>query len=125
MDHDSHFARYFAVMNFFIFSMLLLVLAANVLLLFVGWEGVGVASYLLIGFWYDRPAAAKAAKKAFVVNRIGERIGKTSTCASSPREEEAQVLVVSSMLLLGFSQNFENFSCLIWCLHGYSLKSGW
>ncbi len=72
MEHDRDYARYFCVMNFFIFSMLLLVLAANLLLLFVGWEGVGVASYLLIGFWYDRPAAQKAARKAFVVNRIGD-----------------------------------------------------
>ncbi|MCE5295246.1 MAG: NADH-quinone oxidoreductase subunit L [Chlamydiales bacterium] len=72
MDHDKDFSRYFAVMNFFIFSMLLLVLASNILLLFVGWEGVGVASYLLIGFWYTKPAAQRAAKKAFVVNRIGD-----------------------------------------------------
>lgn len=72
MDHDEHFARYFAVMNFFIFSMLVLVLAANLVLLFAGWEGVGVASYLLIGFWYKRPAAQNAARKAFVVNRIGD-----------------------------------------------------
>jgi len=72
MDHDKDFRRYFCVMNFFIFSMLLLVLAQNLLLLFVGWEGVGLASYLLIGFWYERPAAQMAAKKAFVVNRIGD-----------------------------------------------------
>lgn len=72
MDHDKDLARYFAEMNFFIFSMLLLVLGANLLVFFVGWEGVGVASYLLIGYWYQRPAAAKAAKKAFVVNRIGD-----------------------------------------------------
>lgn len=72
MDSDKAFARYFAVMNYFIFSMLLLVLAANLLLLFAGWEGVGVASYLLIGFWYNKPAAQKAARKAFVINRIGD-----------------------------------------------------
>ncbi len=72
MEHDKDYARYFAVMNFFIFSMLLLVLSANLLLLFVGWEGVGVASYLLIGFWYQRDSAQKAAKKAFIVNRIGD-----------------------------------------------------
>lgn len=72
MDHDKDYARFFACMNFFIFSMLLLVLAENLLVLFVGWEGVGLASYLLIGFWYERPAAAKAATKAFVVNRIGD-----------------------------------------------------
>ncbi len=72
MDHEEDYARYFACLNFFIFAMLLLVLAGNLLLLFVGWEGVGLASYLLIGFWYERPAAAKAATKAFVVNRIGD-----------------------------------------------------
>lgn len=72
MDHDADYARYFACMNFFVFVMLLLVLAGNLPLLFVGWEGVGLASYLLIGFWYEKPAAAKAATKAFVVNRIGD-----------------------------------------------------
>jgi len=72
MEHDEDYARFFACMNFFIFSMLLLVLAGHLLLLFVGWEGVGLASYLLIGFWYHRPAAARAATKAFVVNRIGD-----------------------------------------------------
>lgn len=72
MEHDEDFARYFACLNFFIFSMLLLVLAGHLLVLFVGWEGVGLASYLLIGFWYDRPAAARAATKAFVINRIGD-----------------------------------------------------
>lgn len=72
MEHDEDFARFFACMNFFIFSMLLLVLAANLLILFVGWEGVGLASYLLIGYYYSRPSAAQAATKAFVVNRIGD-----------------------------------------------------
>jgi len=72
IEHDEDYARFFACMNFFVFSMLLLVLAANLLLLFVGWEGVGLASYLLIGYWYTRPSAAKAATKAFVINRIGD-----------------------------------------------------
>lgn len=72
MDHEEDFPRYFALLNFFVFAMLLLVLAGHLLLLFVGWEGVGLASYLLIGFWYDRPAAAQAATKAFVVNRVGD-----------------------------------------------------
>lgn len=71
-DHEEDYARYFACLNFFMFSMLLLVLAGQLLLLFVGWEGVGLASYLLIGFWYQRPEAAAAATKAFVVNRIGD-----------------------------------------------------
>lgn len=72
MDHEKDYARYFACMNFFIFSMLLLVLSADFLLFFVGWEGVGLASYLLIGFWYSKKEAAEAATKAFVVNRIGD-----------------------------------------------------
>lgn len=72
MDHEEDYSRYFACMNFFVFSMLLLVLAGNLLLVFVGWEGVGLASYLLIGFWHTRPKAAQAATKAFVVNRIGD-----------------------------------------------------
>lgn len=70
MEHDEDFARFFAFMNFFVFSMLLLVLAANLLLFFVGWEGVGLASYLLIGFWYQNSSFAQAATKAFVINRI-------------------------------------------------------
>ena len=72
MDDEKDFARYFAFLNFFVFCMLLLVLAGHLLVLFVGWEGVGLASYLLIGFWYNRPAAAQAATKAFVMNRIGD-----------------------------------------------------
>jgi NADH-quinone oxidoreductase subunit L len=72
MAHEEDYARYFACMNLFIFAMLLLVLASNLLLFFVGWEGVGLASYLLIGYYYTRPAAAQAATKAFVVNRIGD-----------------------------------------------------
>ncbi len=72
MEHDEDYARFFACMNFFVFNMLLLVLASNLLLLFVGWEGVGLASYLLIGYYYHRPTAAQAATKAFVINRIGD-----------------------------------------------------
>lgn len=72
MEHDEDYARYFSCMNFFVFAMLLLVLAGNLLLLFVGWEGVGLASYLLIGYYYTRPSAAQAATKAFVMNRIGD-----------------------------------------------------
>lgn len=72
MDHEEDFVRYFAFLNFFVFSMLLLVLAGNLLVMFIGWEGVGLASYLLIGFWYARPEAAPAATKAFIMNRIGD-----------------------------------------------------
>ncbi len=71
--HDDHgYARFFTYLNLFMFSMLVLVLANNYLLMFLGWEGVGLCSYLLIGFWYEKKSAADAGKKAFVVNRIGD-----------------------------------------------------
>ena len=72
MAHDPRRARFFGYLNLFVASMLTLVLANNYLVVFLGWEGVGLASYLLIGFWQERPTAAVAAKKAFVVNRVGD-----------------------------------------------------
>jgi proton-translocating NADH-quinone oxidoreductase chain L len=72
MGHDRGYGRYFAYLNLFMFAMLVLVLGANFLLLFVGWEGVGLCSYLLIGYDYHKKFAADAGKKAFVVNRIGD-----------------------------------------------------
>lgn len=72
MHDDKGYGRYFAYLNLFLFFMTLLVQAGNILLMFVGWEGVGLASYLLIGFWYQRTTAADAGKKAFIVNRIGD-----------------------------------------------------
>jgi NADH-quinone oxidoreductase subunit L len=72
MAGDPRYPRYFAYLNLFAASMLLLVLADNALLLYVGWEGVGLCSYLLIGFWFERPSAHNAAKKAFIVNRVGD-----------------------------------------------------
>lgn len=72
MAHDPERRRFFAYLNLFLSAMLLLVLADNYLGLYVGWEGVGLASYLLIGFWQHKPSAATAAKKAFVVNRVGD-----------------------------------------------------
>jgi NADH-quinone oxidoreductase subunit L len=72
MEGDPRFGRFFAYLNLFVFFMLVLVLADNYLLLYLGWEGVGLCSYLLIGFWYERPSAASAAKKAFVTTRIGD-----------------------------------------------------
>ncbi|HEV3217864.1 MAG TPA: NADH-quinone oxidoreductase subunit L [Vicinamibacterales bacterium] len=71
-ERPSEYARYFSYLNLFAAFMLLLVLAANFLVMFVGWEGVGLCSYLLIGFWYQKPAAADAGKKAFIVNRVGD-----------------------------------------------------
>ena len=72
MHDDAGYARYFSYLNLFLFFMTTLVLAGNVLLMFVGWEGVGLASYLLIGFWFTKDSAANAGKKAFVVNRVGD-----------------------------------------------------
>jgi NADH-quinone oxidoreductase subunit L len=72
MHGDEGYGRYFAYLNLFAAAMLILVLGDNLLLLFVGWEGVGLCSYLLIGFWFERDIAANAAKKAFIVNRIGD-----------------------------------------------------
>jgi NADH-quinone oxidoreductase subunit L len=72
MHDDPDFGRFFTYLNLFTFSMLMLVLASNYLLLYVFWEAVGLCSYLLIGFWYERPAAAAAGKKAFIVNRVGD-----------------------------------------------------
>jgi NADH-quinone oxidoreductase subunit L len=72
MHGDEGFQRYFAYLNLFVFSMLLLVLGNNFLLMFLGWEGVGLCSYLLIGFWFTRQVAADAGKKAFIVNRVGD-----------------------------------------------------
>ena len=72
MSHDATVPRFFSYLSLFTFAMLMLVTADNLVQLFFGWEGVGLASYLLIGYWYDRPAANKAAMKAFVVNRVGD-----------------------------------------------------
>ncbi|MFZ4506452.1 MAG: NADH-quinone oxidoreductase subunit L [Fimbriimonas sp.] len=72
MAEEKEFSRFFTYLNLFIASMLILVLGNNLVLLFIGWEGVGVCSYLLIGFWYKEKANAKAANKAFIVNRIGD-----------------------------------------------------
>ena len=72
MSHDPSKPRFMAYLSFFTFCMLMLVTADNLIQMFFGWEGVGVASYLLIGFWYDRPSANAAAIKAFVVNRVGD-----------------------------------------------------
>ncbi|MFF5425809.1 MULTISPECIES: NADH-quinone oxidoreductase subunit L [unclassified Streptomyces] len=72
MAHDERRRRFFGYLNLFVAAMLLLVLADNYLLLYFGWEGVGLASYLLIGFWQHKPSAATAAKKAFLVNRVGD-----------------------------------------------------
>src|SRR5439155_12883540 len=72
MHEEDGFYRFFAYMNLFVFSMLTLVLGNNYLMMFVGWEGVGLCSYLLIGYYFHKKSAGDAAKKAFVVNRVGD-----------------------------------------------------
>ena len=72
MEEDDAKPRFFAYLSFFTFAMLALVTGDNLLQIFFGWEGVGVASYLLIGFWYKKPSANAAAIKAFIVNRVGD-----------------------------------------------------
>lgn len=104
MEHEKDSARYFACLNFFVFAMLLLVLAGNLVLLFVGWEGVGLASYLLIGFWYERPSAASAATKAFIVNRIGDfgfLIGLLLTFRLFGTSDITRILQASQELTIG------------------------
>src|SRR4029453_13272249 len=71
MEKDKAFWRFFSYLNLFVFSMLVLILADNLPVLFIGWEGVGLCSYLLIGFWYEKMPNAAAGKKAFTANRIG------------------------------------------------------
>src|SRR2546426_11702484 len=72
MWEEGGYYRFFSYLNLFMFFMLTLVLASNYLLMFIGWEGVGLASYLLIGFWFTKDSAAAAGKKAFIVNLIGD-----------------------------------------------------
>ncbi|MDX3109973.1 NADH-quinone oxidoreductase subunit L [Nonomuraea angiospora] len=117
MSHDEHRRRFFGYLNLFVSAMLLLVLSDNYVGLFIGWEGVGLASYLLIGFWQFKPSAAVAAKKAFVVNRVGDfglLVGmfliwttfgtltfKTLGEQITPGQESGTMLAIGLLLLLG------------------------
>ena len=116
MAHDPDRRRFFAYLNLFVAAMLLLVLADHYLGLYTGWEGVGLASYLLIGFWSSKPSAAAAAKKAFVVNRVGDMglaialmvmvaavgsVGFAPVFDAAPRMSEGTVTAIGLLLLLG------------------------
>jgi len=116
MAEDPGRRRFFAYLNLFVAAMLLLVLADNYLGLYTGWEGVGLASYLLIGFWSYKPSAAAAAKKAFVVNRVGDTglaialmvlfatvgsVGYRAVFDATPQMSDATLNVVGLLLLLG------------------------
>ncbi|WP_295800450.1 NADH-quinone oxidoreductase subunit L [uncultured Microbulbifer sp.] len=117
MHGDGSYRRFFAYLNLFVFSMLVLVLADNLVLLYLGWEGVGLCSYLLIGFWYRNPDNGLAARKAFVITRIGDtamlvglilllrefgtlEIGQLLEMSRSPAADPA-AMTLASLLLLG------------------------
>ncbi len=129
MEHDPDKRRFFAYLNLFVASMLLLVLADSYLLLFVGWEGVGLASYLLIGFWNWNPAYASAANKAFVANRVGDfglviaialmfatfgRVDFAGVDAGVPGTNAAVLTAMGLLLLLGACGKSAQFPLQSW-----------
>ena len=131
MTHDPRRRRFFGYLNLFVAAMLLLVLADDFLVMFVGWEGVGLASYLLIGFWQHKHSAATAAKKAFVVNRVGDvgfllallvliaTFGSTSfqvVFAGAGNAEAVTMTVVGLLLLLGACGKSAQFPLQSWLL---------
>jgi len=131
MAHDPRRRRFFGYLNLFVASMLLLVLSENYLGLFLGWEGVGLASYLLIGFWQHKPSAAAAAKKAFVINRVGDMglslaimmffvlFGSTSFAVisrSAGNASETQMTILGLLLLLGACGKSAQFPLQAWLL---------
>lgn len=117
-EKNGHFGRYFSYLNLFVFSMLLLVMGANFVILFIGWEGVGLCSYLLIGYWFNKQEYNKAANKAFIMNRIGDlafliaifwliaKVGSVSfdevfSQAGLARLKSVDVLVITLLLFIG------------------------
>jgi NADH-quinone oxidoreductase subunit L len=129
MEHDPDRRRFFAYLNLFVAAMLLLVLADSYLLLYVGWEGVGLASYLLIGFWNYNPAYAAAAKKAFVVNRVGDlglaiaifamfagfgAVDFATVLGNADRAPEGLLTLIGLMLLLGACGKSAQFPLQSW-----------
>ena len=129
MAHDAERRRFFAYLNLFVAAMLLLVLADNYLGLYVGWEGVGLASYLLIGFWSHKPSAATAAKKAFVVNRVGDiglaialmvmfadagTVSYAGVFAAAPELSSATVTAIGLLLLLAACGKSAQFPLQSW-----------
>ncbi len=131
MEHDDRRRRFFAYLNLFVAAMLMLVLASDFVGLFLGWEGVGLASYLLIGFWQHKPSAAAAQKKAFVINRVGDiglslgislilaTFGTTSFAAVSELAHEADTKVLTAiglLLLLAACGKSAQFPLQTWLL---------
>ena len=113
-EEPPHYARYFAYLNLFVFSMLLLVMGANYVVMFIGWEGVGLCSYLLIGYWFGKDEYTAAANKAFIMNRIGDlgfllavfwmlsRFGTTDFAGVFEKAPEASTAVLTGITLLLF-----------------------
>jgi NADH-quinone oxidoreductase subunit L len=129
MHDDPGYTRYFAYLNLFVFMMLTLVLANNFLLMFVGWEGVGLCSYLLIGFWFDRDAPANAGKKAFVVNRVGDfgfllgiflifahlgTVGFNEVFAKASSLDITTVTLITLMLFVGATGKSAQIPLYVW-----------
>src|SRR5262245_10073550 len=138
MAHEEGFYRYFAYLNLFVFFMLTLVLANNYLLMFVGWEGVGLCSYLLIGFWFKRKSAADAGKKAFIVNRVGDfgfilaimlifwtfdrvdfagvfaALGEGSSFAAEPLGSVGVLTAIGLLLFVGAAGKSAQFPLYVW-----------
>jgi NADH-quinone oxidoreductase subunit L len=129
MEHDHDRRRFFAYLNLFVAAMLLLVLADSYLLLYVGWEGVGLASYLLIGFWNHNPTYAAAAKKAFIVNRVGDvglslaimamfhafgAVDFADVLSNSGKAHEGTLTFIGLMLLLGACGKSAQFPLQSW-----------
>ena len=138
MSHEEGFYRYFAYLNLFVFFMLTLVLADNYLLMFVGWEGVGLCSYLLIGFWFTRKSAADAGKKAFIVNRVGDfgfilaimliywtfervdfvgvfsRLGNPAEFAVEPLGSVGALTTIGLLLFVGAAGKSAQFPLYVW-----------
>jgi len=140
MGEEDAYPRYFSYLNLFMFSMLLLVMGNNFLLMFIGWEGVGLCSYLLIGYYYKKDSAADAGKKAFIMNRIGDfgfllgimwifwtlgSIDYTTVFAAAPHSEELMrhtrwggltvVTLITLFLFVGAQANPPRFRCIHGC----------
>ncbi|HNR97123.1 MAG TPA: NADH-quinone oxidoreductase subunit L, partial [Anaerolineae bacterium] len=132
MRGDEHYKRYFTWLNLFVFMMLVLVLGDSFLTMYIGWEGVGVCSYLLIGYWFERESAAEAAKKAFLVNRVGDfgfllaillifsKVGSLAFQDVFPAASAlapAAATVISLLLFLGASAKSAQIPLYIWLPH--------
>jgi NADH-quinone oxidoreductase subunit L len=130
MAHEGGYYRFFAYLNLFMFFMLVLVLASNYLVLFVGWEGVGLCSYLLIGFYFDKKFATDAGNKAFIVNRIGDfgfslamfyifknfgSLDFATVFAQAPGAPEATLTIIGLLLMVGACGKSRSFRCMSGC----------